>query len=165
MLTRRLHMLAEKAGTNSTLVTTQVTTAWLLALAFLLQVAFSTFVSGIGLSMPGKATASSPRTPYWHTSALIGDSFYMQGPPLPYVNALWMKFMGVSWSSGKFFAVVLTALLGTLMAEHVSSQLRQGLAAMATVVLFAFKTLVFASYPAAKTHFGGAGSVRGLHGD
>lgn len=79
------------------------------------------------------------------------DFFYTQAPLLPYVYALWMKCTAVSWTSARVLSALLTALLGSLLYEHVCRETRNCLAGVIAVMLFASSTLVFAFYPTAKT--------------
>lgn len=80
------------------------------------------------------------------------DFFYTQAPLLPYVYAIWMKCTAVSWVSAKLFSAFLTALLGSLLYEHVCRGTRSWLAAVAAVILFASSTLIFAFFPVVKTY-------------
>jgi len=80
------------------------------------------------------------------------DFFYTQAPLLPYVYAIWMKCTAVSWVSAKLFSASLTALLGSLLYEHVCRLTRSWLAAVAAVILFASSTLIFAFFPVVKTY-------------
>lgn len=80
------------------------------------------------------------------------DFFYPHLPLLPYVYALWMKCFGISWISGRLFSTWLTILLGVLLYEHVCEQTRNWQAGVATVILFASSTLVFAWFPVVRTY-------------
>jgi hypothetical protein len=80
------------------------------------------------------------------------DFFYTQAPLLPYVYGSWMNFLGLTWLSAKFFAALLTALLGTLMSAEVLRLTRRWLSAVVAVVLFAGSTLIFAFFPVVKTY-------------
>ena len=66
---------------------------------------------------------------------------------MPYVYAPWMKFAGVNWISAKLVSALLTALLGTLLYEHVRQQTRNWLPGLSAVVLFASSTFIFAWFP------------------
>ena len=79
------------------------------------------------------------------------DFLYMQAPLLPYAYAFWMKCFGVSWTSGRLFSALLTAMVGVLVYEHVCRQTRSWLAGLSAVVLFSSTTLVFAWFPLVKT--------------
>ncbi|MGA3055471.1 MAG: glycosyltransferase family 39 protein [Candidatus Korobacteraceae bacterium] len=116
-----------------------------------LQVAFFTFVAlhrfvdgDEGFYLLASRLVLMHKRPYL-------DFFYTQAPLLPYVYALWMRFAGVTWISAKLFSALLTALLGTLLYEHVCEQTRNWVAGLSAVVIFASSTLVFAWYPVVKT--------------
>ena len=116
-----------------------------------LQVAFFTFVAlhrfvdgDEGFYLLASRLVLMHKKPYL-------DFFYTQAPLLPYAYALWMKFTGVSWVSAKIFSALLTALLGTLLYEHVCEQTRNWVAGLAAVVMFASSTLIFAWFPVVKT--------------
>ena len=80
------------------------------------------------------------------------DFLYEQAPLLPYTYALWMKMAGVTWASAKLFAALLTALLGTLVCEHIYHETRNWVAGFSAVVMFAVSTLVFGFFPVVKTY-------------
>ncbi len=80
------------------------------------------------------------------------DFFYTQAPLLPYVYALWLKLTSVTWVSGKLFAALLTAVLGTLVFADVCRQTRNWVAGLAAVVMFCVSTLIFAFFPVVKTY-------------
>ncbi len=80
------------------------------------------------------------------------DFFYNQAPLLPYVYGPWMKVAGMSWSSGRMLCVLLTAVLGIILYDHVCRQTRSWSAGLAAVLLFTCSTLVFAWYTVVKTH-------------
>ena len=80
------------------------------------------------------------------------DFFFQQAPLLPYVYALWMKVAGVTWVSARMFAGVLTAILGTLLFEHVKHVTKNWSAAFCAVVLFASSTQIFAWFLLAKVY-------------
>ena len=80
------------------------------------------------------------------------DFFFQQAPLLPYVYALWLKLFHVTWSWARLLPALLTALLGLLLYEDVCRQTRQWLAGLASTVLFATSTLVFAWMPIAKPY-------------
>src|SRR5271157_13267 len=77
------------------------------------------------------------------------DFSYVQAPLLLYAYAGWMKLTAVSWVSARSFSALLTTLLGTLLYEEVCHQTGRWFAGIATVVLFASSTLVFACFPSA----------------
>ncbi len=123
----------------------------LFAAVFLLQLTFFAYVarhrfidSDEGFYLLASRLVLMHKRPYL-------DFFYTQAPLLPYVYALWMKFAGVTWVSGKLFAALLTALLGTLLSDHVYQETRNWLTGVVTVVLFASSTLIFAFFPVVKT--------------
>jgi 4-amino-4-deoxy-L-arabinose transferase-like glycosyltransferase len=75
------------------------------------------------------------------------DFFYPQAPLLAYVYALWMKCLGVSWTAGRLLAALLTSLLGTILYRHVCRQTGNWIAGLASVIMFASSTLIFAWFP------------------
>ena len=123
----------------------------LLVPLFVLQVVFFTFVAlhrfvdgDEGFYLLASRLVLMHKKPYL-------DFFYTQAPLLPYVYALWMRFAGVTWISAKLFSALLTALLGTLLYEHVCEQTRNWVAGLAAGVMFASSTLIFAWFPVVKT--------------
>jgi len=80
------------------------------------------------------------------------DFLYEQGPLLPYVYALCMKFFGISWNAARLFAAFLTALAGTLAYEEVCRQTRNRFAGATAAILFSASTLIFGFFPVAKTY-------------
>src|SRR5689334_11737193 len=52
------------------------------------------------------------------------DFFYTQAPLLPYVYGIWDKLAGVTWTSAKLLSALLTAGLGTLVAQHIYNETR-----------------------------------------
>jgi hypothetical protein len=80
------------------------------------------------------------------------DFFYTQTPLLPYVYAFWMKYTEMSWTSAKIFSALLTALLGTVLYEHVCHQTRNWLAGVVATIVFASSTLVFAFFTVVQTY-------------
>ncbi|HLI64011.1 MAG TPA: hypothetical protein VKV05_11460 [Terriglobales bacterium] len=78
------------------------------------------------------------------------DFFYTQAPLLPYVYGLGMKLAGVTWVSGRLLAALFTAVLGTMLCQHVHLQTGNWRAGLLVVVLFATTTLIFAWFPVVK---------------
>jgi len=117
----------------------------LLLMGFFSFVALHRFVDGDeGFYLLTSRLLLLHKTPYL-------DFFYNQGPLLPYVYAGWMKVAGVSWTSARIFAALLTTILGVLIYEQVCHETRRWIAALCAVVLFASATFVFAWFPVAKT--------------
>jgi len=79
------------------------------------------------------------------------DFFYTQAPLLPYVYALWIKFIEVSWISARVFPGLLTTLMGVLVYLYVCRETQKWIGGVAAVILFASSTLVFAWFPIVKT--------------
>ena len=79
------------------------------------------------------------------------DFLYQQAPLLPYAYGGWMKLAGVSWTSVRIFAALLTTILGVLIYAQVCHETRKWIAGLSAAVLFASATFVFAWFPMAKT--------------
>jgi 4-amino-4-deoxy-L-arabinose transferase-like glycosyltransferase len=123
----------------------------LLVPTLLLQILFFTFVArhrflngDEGFYLLASRLVLMHKKPYL-------DFFYQQAPLLPYIYALWMKCFGISWTSGRLFSSLLTAMLGALLYGHVCKQTRSWLTGLSAVVMFASSTLVFASFSVVTT--------------
>jgi len=115
-------------------------------LCFFPFVALHRFIDGDeGFYLLASRLVLAHKTPYL-------DFFYTQAPLLPYVYAIWMKFVGVTWVSGRTLPALLTALVGLMVYGQVCHVTRRSLAGLAAVVLFAASTFIFAWYPIAKTY-------------
>src|SRR5271157_795424 len=115
-------------------------------LCFFPFVALHQFIDGDeGFYLLASRLVLAHKTPYL-------DFFYTQAPLLPYVYAIWMKFVGVTWVSGRTLPALLTALVGLMVYGQVCHVTRRSLAGLAAVVLFAASTFIFAWYPIAKTY-------------
>jgi len=79
------------------------------------------------------------------------DFLYQQAPLLPYAYGGWMKLAGVSWTSVRIFAALLTTILGVLIYEQVCHETQKWVAGLSAALLFASATFVFAWFPVAKT--------------
>jgi Dolichyl-phosphate-mannose-protein mannosyltransferase len=119
---------------------------FLALLCFFLFVSRHRFIDGDeGFYLLASRLVLARKTPYL-------DFFYTQAPLLPYVYAIWMKFAGVTWISGRTLPAFLTTLLGLLMFWHICRATGKSVAGLTAVVLFAASTFVFAWYPIAKTY-------------
>src|SRR5271169_700175 len=86
---------------------------FLALLCFFLYVSRHRFIDGDeGFYLLASRLVLAHKTPYL-------DFFYTQAPLLPYVYAIWMKFVGVTWVSGRTLPALLTTLLGLLMFWHI----------------------------------------------
>lgn len=79
------------------------------------------------------------------------DFLFEQAPLFPYVYALWMRYFGVTWTSARLFAALLTSLTGTVLCDEVWYRTRHWLASICAATLFAGSMLIFAFFPIAKT--------------
>ncbi len=118
----------------------------LLQITFFGYIARHRFVDGDeGFFLLASRLVLSGKKPYL-------DFLYEQGPLLPYVYAGWMKAFGITWASARFFAAILTSLLGVLLCREVRRQTQSWLAAAAALVMFSLSMLVFGFFPVAKTY-------------
>jgi 4-amino-4-deoxy-L-arabinose transferase-like glycosyltransferase len=119
---------------------------FLALLCFFLFVSRHRFIDGDeGFYLLASRLVLAHETPYL-------DFFYTQAPLLPYVYATWMKFVGVTWVSGRTLPALLTTLLGLLVFWHICRVTGKSVAGLTAVVLFAASTFIFAWYPIAKTY-------------
>jgi len=79
------------------------------------------------------------------------DFLFEQAPLFPYFYALWMKCFGVTWTSARLFAALLTTLTGTLVCDEVWRQTRRWLLGVCATIMFANSMLIFGFFPVAKT--------------
>ena len=127
------------------------TAKWLLVPVLLPQVLFFIFVARYRIVHIDEGFyLLASRLVLMHKKSYL-DFFYTQAPLLPYVYALWMKFFGVSWTSARSFAALVTALLGGLLYQHVCQQTRSWRAGVAAAVMYASCTLVFPWFPIVHT--------------
>jgi hypothetical protein len=78
------------------------------------------------------------------------DFFYTQAPLLPYVYGAWIKLFGTSWVAGRILAAMLTTTLGALLYVHVCLETGSWIAGVASTIVFASSSLVFAWLPIVK---------------
>ena len=121
-------------------------------MVFLLQLGFFLFVSrhhlaggDEGFYLLASRLVVQGKVPY-------RDFFYTQAPLLPYVYGLWIKCFGVSWISGRTLSALLTTALGVLLYVDVCQVTRKWIAGLAAVLLFLSSSLIYGSYPIAKTY-------------
>ena len=118
----------------------------LLQLGFFLFVARHHFIGGDeGFYLLASRLVLEGKVPYL-------DFFYIQAPLLPYIYGLWIKCFGISWISARTLSALLTTTLGVLLYVDVCQVTRKWIAGLAAVVLFMSSSLIYGSYPIAKTY-------------
>ncbi len=138
--------MGQKAGELTRTCRLLLAPVLLALLCFFLFAARHRFIDGDeGFYLLAAKLVLGHKTPYL-------DFFYTQAPLLPYVYAVWMKLVGVTWVTARILPAVLTSLLGLLIFGQVSRVTGKAWAGLSAGMLFAASTFVFAWYPVAKTY-------------
>lgn len=122
-----------------------LTGLFLLQLGFFSYVALHRFIDGDeGFYLLASRLVLLHKKPYI-------DFLFEQAPLFPYAYAFWMKCFGLTWTSARLFAALLTAVTGTLLFEDICHQTRHWLAGLCGTIMFAASMLIFGFFPVAKT--------------